>query len=175
MRNLAGLTDPAELEAFEVLAVTQRSEEPLPEGAFDVAHFRAVHRHLFQDVYDWAGEPRTIRMFKDGSPFGYPENFDAALASLFGGLAERDCLRGRDGDAFAAGAAHFLGELNAIHLFREGNGRAQTAFLAMLATEAGHPLDLSRLDPPAWMRAMVQSFYVDTTLLEAEIRSPMTG
>lgn len=143
----------------------------MPDGAFDIAHFKAVHRHLFQDVYDWAGEPRTIRTFKDGSPFGYPENFDAELARLFGGLADRDYLCGRDMDAFADGAAYFLSELNAIHLFREGNGRAQTAFLAMLAAEAGHPLDLARLDPLAWMQAMVHSFYADASLLRAQIRA----
>ncbi|HEY2660676.1 MAG TPA: Fic family protein [Caulobacteraceae bacterium] len=170
LRNRAGLTDPDELEAFEVLSVTQRSEEPLPDGTFDEAHFRAVHRHLFQDVYDWAGAPRTIRMFKDNSPFGYPENFDRELVKLFGGLRERHFLQGRDPDAFAAGAANFLGELNAIHLFREGNGRAQTAFLAMLAAEAGHPLDLARIDPQAWMTAMVRSFYGKEAQLAAQIR-----
>lgn len=170
LRNRAGLTDPDELEAFEVLSVTQRSEEPLPDGAFDPAHFQAVHGHLFQDVYDWAGAPRTIRIFKDNSPFAYPETFGRELDKLFGGLHARDYLRGRDLDAFAAGAAHFLGELNAIHLFREGNGRAQTAFLAMLATEAGHPLDLTRIDPQAWMGAMVRSFYGDEAPLAAQIR-----
>jgi cell filamentation protein len=171
LRNLAGLTDPQELEAFEVLSVTQRSEEPFPDGAFDAAHFRAVHRHLFQDVYDWAGAPRTIRIFKDNSPFGYPETFERELAKLFGGLRDRDYLQGRTAEAFAAGAAHFLGELNAIHLFREGNGRTQTAFLAMLALEAGHPLDLDRVDPRAWMTAMVRSFYGDETQLAAQIRA----
>lgn len=171
LRNCAGLTDPAALEAFEVLSVTQRSEEPLPDGAFDAAHFRAVHHHLFQDVYDWAGVPRTIRMFKDNSPFGYPENFERELARLFDGLRDRDFLKGRDPHRFAAGAAHFLGELNAIHLFREGNGRAQTAFLAMLAAEAGHSLDLSLIDPQTWMAAMVRSFYGKEDQLAAQIRS----
>ena len=151
MRNLAGLTVADQLEAFETLSVTQRSEEALPDGAFDAAHFRAVHRHLFQDVYDWAGEPRTIRMFKETgetfSPFCYPEHFDPQLEALFGWLSDRDLLRGRNADAFAEGAAHFLSELNVIHLFREGNGRAQSAFVAMLAAEAGHPLDLGKLDP----------------------------
>lgn len=73
--------------------MTQRSEEPLPDGRFDAAHFRAVHRHLFQDVYDWAGEPRTIRTFKDGSPFCYPESFEPELAKLFGWLGAWDCPR----------------------------------------------------------------------------------
>ena len=175
MRNRAGLMEPDELEAFEVLSVTQRSEEPLPDGAFDVAHFLAVHRHLFQDVYDWAGAPRTIRIFKDNSPFGYPETFDRELDKLFGGLRERHYLQDRDAEAFAAGAAHFLSELNAIHLFREGNGRAQTAFLAMLAAEAGHPLDLTRIEPNAWMTAMVRSFYGDEIPLATQIRALIIG
>lgn len=143
----------------------------MPDGAFDAAHFRAIHRHLFQDVYDWAGEPRSIRVFKDGSPFAYPENFERELAKLFDGLRDRDWLGGRDADGFAAGAAHLLAELNAIHLFREGNGRTQSAFLAMLAADAGHPLDMTRLDPEAWMRAMVRSFYVDAGDLAKQIRN----
>lgn len=129
-----------------------------------------MHRHLFQDVYDWAGEARTIRTFKDGSPFCFPESFDQELGKLFGWLAAQDFLHGLSADAFAAQAAHFLSELNAIHLFREGNGRAQTAFLAMLAAEAGHPLDFERLDTGAWMHAMIVSFYNGTGLLVAQIR-----
>lgn len=155
LRNRPGLKDPVELEAFEALSVTQRSEEPFPDGAFDAAHFQAVHHHLFQDVYDWAGSRRTIRTFKDGSPFCYPESFEQELGKLFGWLAQRDHPQGLDADAFAVDAAHFLAELNAIHLFREGNGRAQTAFLAMLAASAGHPLEFDKLDPAAWMQAMI--------------------
>lgn len=169
LRNLLGLTDPAELEAFEALSATQRSEEALPAGSFDAAHFQAVHHHLFQDVYDWAGQPRTIRIFKGGSPFCYPESFDQELARLFGWLRDEQYLRGRTSEAFARDAAYFLAELNAIHLFREGNGRAQTAFLAMLAAEAGHPLNFERLDAEAWMHAMIESFYGSHDPLAAEI------
>ena len=125
----------------------------------------------FQDVYDWAGEPRVIRIFKDGIPFGYPETFDAELARVFGWLKDQNFLRERDAGAFAAGAAWFLAELNAIHLFREGNGRTQTAFLAMLSAEAGHPLDLSRIEESDWMAAMVHSFYVDERELATQIKA----
>ena len=169
LRNLAGLTDADALEAFEALSVTQRSEEPFPDGALNAAHFRAVHHHLFQDVYDWAGEPRIIRIFKDGSPFCYPESFDQELGKLFAWLAARDHLQGLDAVRFAEGAAHFLSELNAIHLFREGNGRAQTAFVAMLAAQAGHPMDFERLVPQAWMEAMIVSFYNGSERLAAQI------
>ena len=81
---------------------------------------------------------------------------------------------GRSAASFAEGAAYFLSELNAIHMFREGNGRAQTAFLAMLAAEAGHPMDFAELDPQGWMEAMVHSFYIDPSRLEMQILALIT-
>lgn len=62
---------------------------------------------------------------------------------------------------FAQNAAHFLAEPNAIHPFREGNGRTQLTFLALLADRAGHPLDLDKLDPDVMLDAMVRSFNGD--------------
>jgi cell filamentation protein len=59
------------------------------------------------------------------------------------------------------GAAHLLAELNAVHPFREGNGRTQLAYLALLATKAGHPLALERMDPSAMLAAMIGSFQSD--------------
>jgi fido (protein-threonine AMPylation protein) len=68
-------------------------------------------------------------------------------------------------------AAHFLAELNAIHSFRDGNGRTQLAFLAEVAARAGHPLNLDRLDPEAFLQAMVASFQGEERLLAAQLRS----
>ena len=68
LKNRAGLRDAAALEAFELEMTALRAEEPLPAGRFGPAHYRAVHRHLFQDVYRWAGRYRTVRTSK--SPGG---------------------------------------------------------------------------------------------------------
>ena len=73
LKNLLRIRHQAELEAFEVEISTLRSEEPLPDGDFDPAHYCAVHRHLFQDVYEWAGQYRTVRTSKGGNVFCYPE------------------------------------------------------------------------------------------------------
>jgi cell filamentation protein len=70
---------------------------------------------------------------------------------------------------FATEAAGFLSALNAIHPFREGNGRTQTTFLALLAERAGHPLDLNRLESEKFLAAMIASFKRDDTLLERQI------
>ncbi|MDR3517409.1 MAG: Fic family protein [Azospirillaceae bacterium] len=69
--------------------------------------------------------------------------------------------------AFARGAAHVLAELNAIHAFREGNGRTQLAYLALLALQAGHPLAFERMNPAAMLSAMIASFKADEKPLAA--------
>jgi len=74
-------------------------------------------------------------------------------------------------EVFALAAAHFLATLNAIHPFREGNGRTQTSFLALLADRAGHPLNLDRLVPERFLNAMISSFHGDERSLMAEIRN----
>lgn len=171
LRNRLGLTNQAELDEFEVDAVTQRGTELSPAGRFTPTHFRAVHRHLFQDVYPWAGRYRTIRISKGASMFCYPENIAAQLRTLFAWLAGQDRLSGRNADDFAEAGAHLLSELNAIHAFREGNGRAQMVFFAMLADRAGHPLDLTRLEPEPFLDAMIAAFNGDEGALATQIRS----
>jgi fido (protein-threonine AMPylation protein) len=72
--NRLDLRQQAELDAFEAEISSARADEPLPEGNLDFAHYKAVHHHLFQDVYEWAGKVRTVRIFKGGNPFCFPEN-----------------------------------------------------------------------------------------------------
>jgi cell filamentation protein len=169
--NKLDLRDQGELDDFEAEISSARSGEPLPEGQLDFAHYCAVHHHLFQDVYEWAGTPRTVRMSKQGSPFCFPEHIDAQAAKLFGELKSSHFLEGLPVTEFASKAAHFLAELNVIHAFREGNGRSQLSFFAMLAERAGHPLDLERLDPGAMLDAMIASFDGDETELAQIIAS----
>ena len=158
LRNRLGLRTLAELEKLEAFSTAQRAREPLPIGRLTNAHYRAIHRHLFQDVYDWAGRIRSVRLAKNDSMFCYPENIDREMRRVFEALEGENQLRDLDAEVFAKKAAHFLAELNAIHPFREGNGRTQGIFLGMLAEQAGHPLDFERLDPPAMLQAMVDSF-----------------
>jgi cell filamentation protein len=130
-----------------------------------------VHRHLFQDVYRWAGRYRTVRMSKDQSSFCFPENIAREMRGVFGRLQDADFLRGREKDGFAEGAARFLTYLNAIHPFREGNGRTQLTFTTLLAAKAGHPFELSRLDPESFLQAMIDSFFGDEAPLRRQLRS----
>jgi cell filamentation protein len=158
LKNIPGIRDQAALDDFEAVMTAQRSDEPLPPGRLSVSHYLAIHHHLFQDIFAWAGRFRTVRIGKDGSAFCYPEHIAREMRAAFGRLAQKRHLQGRDRKAFATEAASFLSTLNAIHPFREGNGRTQTTFLALLADRAGHPLNLEKLEPEAFLKAMVASF-----------------
>jgi cell filamentation protein len=158
LKNRADLRSQSELDFFEEEATAQRFAEPLPSGKFDGGHLRAIHCHLFQDVYTWAGALRTVRISKGGSSFCYPENLDREMGRLFADLAKQKNLSGLEADAFAEKAAHFLAELNAIHPFREGNGRTQLTFTTALAAQAGHPFALEQIDPKTMLDATITSF-----------------
>jgi cell filamentation protein len=156
--NLLDIREQAALDAFEADATAERSSQRLPPGRLGYRHYLAIHRHLFRDVYAWAGKIRKVRIAKQGHAFCYPEHIDREMRRLFADLETLKHLRSLDAAPFAAQAAHFLAELNAIHPFREGNGRTQLSFLTVLAERASHPLRFERSPPPAMLDAMIKSF-----------------
>lgn len=158
LRNLLDLHDQTDLDEAELALTLTRFDEAFPAGNLDAIHYLAVHHHLFQDVYAWAGQVRNIRIGKGGNWFCYPEHIEGQLQKAFGELGDTDRLHDLDPDTFAARVAHFLAELNAIHPFREGNGRTQLAFLSMLAVHAGFTFDADVLERDRVIAAMVESF-----------------
>ena len=158
LRNRLELRDQAKLDAFEKEVTSARADEDVPAGRLSYRHYRAIHRHLFQDAYSWAGRVRTVRISKSGNAFGYPEHIEREMKQLFADLKKRKFLQGLGVTEFAEGAAHFLAEVNAIHPFREGNGRTQLSFLKILAERAGHPIAWSVAAHVAILNATVRSF-----------------
>ncbi len=126
---------------MSIIRQFELSEDP-SSSSFDLNHLRAIHRHLFQDVYAWAGQFRTIDMTKGTSRFGSHLHIENYLAKTFVQLAaERDLWRKSPQTVdWADRFAHYLGEINAAHPFREGNGRAQRLFIGQLAQE--HDLEI---------------------------------
>ncbi len=106
-----------------------------------------VHRRLFGALYPWAGELRTVDISKGHSPFVRAQHLRTASDQLFAKFARDNQLRGLAPGDFAAGAARLLADLNALRPFREGNGRAQRAFLQLCGNHAGRQLRWCDLDP----------------------------
>ena len=159
--NKLDLQNQAELDEFEAEISSARASEPLPDGSLDFTHYKAIHHHLFQDVYEWAGRIRTVRISKGGNPFCFPENVDGEAKKLFDDLRMSRHLQDLNSATFSKNAAHFLAELNAIHAFREGNGRSQLTFFVLLADNAGHQLNIDKLKPDEMLAAMITGFAGD--------------
>lgn len=153
LKNLAGLPDSDRLRRFERMVTTLRAEQGSPRGQFDLAHLKAIHRHLFQDVYSWAGELRTIQLSKGGSDFLFTQFLEQGVADVNRRIVRSRFFQGSTAATFAKGASIVMGDLNHCHPFREGNGRTQFQFLKQLAHTAGHKIALSRLDRDAWNAA----------------------
>jgi cell filamentation protein len=155
LRNLLGITDAAELARAEAALSASRlidlERRRLP-GGYDLAHLQAFHRYILGDVYAWAGQLRTVSIAK-GSVFCLPQHLESYAADMLGRLAAADRLRGLAREPFITALAGFLADVNALHPFREGNGRAQRAFFSQLAHDAGHHIAWVRMDPDRNMAA----------------------
>lgn len=147
LRNLVGATTAADLSAAEgdlsfVRALQLLDERPTVSN--DLGELRRIHFHLFQDVYDWAGQLRTVDVRKNvpGAdyflPFGYIEH---AATLCFAELAEEHLLAGLERPTFVERLAYHYEKINYIHPFREGNGRTQRIFWNRVALQAGWQLD----------------------------------
>lgn len=149
LQNRTGTTNAEELQKLESILTTTRLSQlvrsPI-EGHFDVVHLQRIHQHIFQDVYAWAGAFRTVDIGKAGEFwFCRPEFIVLALEDLFGTLHRENNLKVRNRKQFCSRAAYYLGELNAIHPFREGNGRAQREFIREVGLTAGFDIDWSEV------------------------------
>ena len=170
LKNKAGIQGRLVLDAFEADATAVRMlellEQPL-EGRFDFAHLCAIHRHLFQDVYDWAGEIRTVDISRDTSRFANMALIERYLGGVLARLPAENWLRGLQPEPFVARLAHYMGEINATHPFREGNGRTQRVFCALLAEQAGYFIDFESVDQAQMYRVMIANFNGNDKPLEA--------
>jgi cell filamentation protein, protein adenylyltransferase len=162
--NKLGLRTQAELETAEReithAALILLGESPAVP-TYDLQHLQLIHRRIFADIYECAGEIRTVAITK-GSLFCLPQHIEPAAEDIFGAMRGEDCLRGLGRDAFIARLAYYLGEVNALHPFREGNGRVQRAFFEQLTREAGFRIAWQRLDAARNLNASVATMRGDT-------------
>jgi cell filamentation protein len=129
-------------------------------GKLNIAHLKAIHRHIFQDVHPWAGEFRTVNIARPGQfYFAFTEQILPCLDTVFSGLANDMAFDGPvQQTQFCARAAYYMGELNAVHPFRDGNGRTQREFIRQLALKSGYSLNWSGVTRAAMTEASIRSF-----------------
>jgi len=165
LRNLLGIKDQAALDKAEsslsFLQAAKLREQPV-EGKFDLAHLQQIHRRLFGDIYDWAGEIRQGEIQKGDTMFARHLMIDSAARQLFQQLARERRLQELDADHFSQRAAYYLGEINVLHPFREGNGRTQREFMGQLARSAGYDIDWSGISQAEMIQASIDAYNATT-------------
>lgn len=166
LRNVPDLRDAGQLAAYEALNTAARAYELLQNpiaGGSDLAHLKAIHKRIFQDVFTWAGQLRTTMLGKPeslGQPpawFTPPHLLEHEAERIFGWLHRADLLRGLGRIEFARQSARLLAEVNKLHPFREGNGRTQRLFVDALARQAGHELFFDVVSRERMVQASIEA------------------
>ena len=168
--NKFDIRDEATLGEVEGTLTAAKSAQWLnaPEkDTFDFEHYKAIHRFLFADLYDWAGRVRDVNISKKGTVFCPAEKINEQASRLFSYLKEQNFLCGLTKVPFVDGLVDLYCSTNILHPFREGNGRTQRVFLAQLAQNAGYMLNFAKLDGDLLMIATIQSAQGVTDLLRS--------
>jgi len=144
--NKLGIEDAGNLHVAEREIISLRianAKINVITGNFDSLHLRKIHRYIFGDIYEWAGEIRWVNIAK-GNMFCNYEFIEQNADSLFKNLKQEDYLKDTPKEKVPLRLSYYLSEINVLHPFREGNGRTQRLFIEYLAENAGYSVDFSR-------------------------------
>ncbi|MDR1167188.1 MAG: Fic family protein [Deltaproteobacteria bacterium] len=146
LRNKLNIADKDALREVEffcsIKGLARLRDNPVPIK--DIDSLFAIHKRIFQEIYDWAGEPRKVEINKGGTLFFTVARFNNAMVFINGLLAEFKSIDYGEKARLSGKLAEILDTLNFFHPFREGNGRAQREFIRTLALEKGWELDLGK-------------------------------
>lgn len=175
--NLAGLTDAAELHRYERrmagIRTRQLERDPgLIAGDFDLAHLQALHHHLLQDVYPWAGSIRTPGQETEAMGITHcpPEHLPAVLDDVFADITTRRPSLNDADHALAVTADHWSA-LTWTHPMLDGNSRTQRMFFTQYLNDSDWDIDWRAVDADAIHAARHVSFVTeDPSWLAEQLR-----
>ena len=167
-RNKLAIQDPLKLEKVErdISAISAQNLLLQPiTGNFDLAHLQTIHRKLFGNVYDWAGEIRRIDISKGNTRFANFALSKTKAVHFWRSCKAKTICGGWIKIKFAERVAYYLGELNVLHPFREGNGRTLRLFMTQLAMKNGLQIHWQNISAEQMIQACIQAYHVDSSLL----------
>lgn len=127
-------------------------------------HLKDIHRYIFEDVYEWAGEIRWVNIAK-GNMFCNYEYVEAQADILFEKLKKESYLINKTSKQISIQLAYYLSEINVLHPFREGNGRVQRLFIEYLSDGAGYSVDFSNVTSKEMIEASAEAFVCEYRLM----------
>jgi cell filamentation protein len=181
LKNKFGIQSGPKLRPMEAAFTAARRAEIAagigPKPTFDSAYLKALHKHLFQDVYEWAGKTRGDKVTlsdgtiasetefnkADGKDYLYARLLPTSFEQFDKTLRDHDFWRGSERTDFARAVTDIITDFTAMHPFRKGNGRVLRIFLQELAREAGHALDFSVISRERMRHAAIALHELDDT------------
>ena len=164
LKNKLGIRNKEQLEEAErnitALRILQLKTGEL-RGEPNFKYLCKIHKHIFGDIYSWAGKIRTVDISK-GNMFCNSQFILENAEDIFNRLKKENYLQDyKDVNKMSERLAYYLSEINALHPFREGNGRAQREFIIVLARRAGYVVDFSKVSQEEMIQASEKAFYCD--------------
>lgn len=154
LKNKLGITDYSELNNAEkdITFTKFLNIEKTYKTKFDANYLKSIHKHIFEDIFEWAGEFRTVPMYKEelviprlsldyAKPKDIPEKLDSVLNKMNSEKWDEISSLDEKSKLFT----QYLTEIWAIHPFRDGNTRTTLTFANQFSKEHGFPLDLASL------------------------------
>lgn len=168
LKNRLGLLDDALLsEAEREISSVAANEIDFSPPPYDLGYLKRIHQRLFADLYDWAGELRSIDIAKGGTRFCNIHRMEPESAKLFERLRRAQWYEGFERMELVRLVAQLFGDLNVIHPFREGNGRAQRILFEHIIINAGHQISWWEAEPGEWVQANIDAVLCDYRALES--------
>ena len=164
--NLLDLRNAEDLDEAEryINEVASAHLEFIPPP-YSLATLKHVHRTLFEAIYPWAGEIRTLAISKGSTRFCSPEYIEREVAKELAKMADAGWFEGFSRQQLVPAVAESYGTLNVAHPFREGNGRTQRILFEYIIFNAGYLIDWGMVDQEEWIKACIHSYHGDDDLI----------
>ncbi len=144
LKNNFNIRDEYKLNQLERMITEKRTRElsnKITTKKFNFEYLKSIHKYIFQDIYEWAGEIRHLDIAKGNSLFCKATNIESYASDIFKNLEKQNYLKNiKNKEVFCQKLAEIVLDINALHPFREGNGRTQREFIRSLAKESGYEL-----------------------------------
>ncbi len=157
LKNKLNIENENSLEEAE-RDITAKTSENIEYKAppYNLETLKKIHKTLFIDIYEWAGEIRDVSISKGDTLFCMPQHILSNINSIFSNLEKDNSLQGLSQDEFYNKISYYYCEFNMIHPFREGNGRVQRIFFEYLALDNGYLFDWSKVKQDTWLEVNIQ-------------------
>lgn len=159
LRNKLDIRDDSTLnDAEQQLSAVAAATIEFSPPPYNLASLQKIHRTLFSDLYDWAGELRTVGISKQDTRFCQPDYMEKEAGKIFKGMASANWFEGMSRSDLIVAVADAYSDLNVVHPFREGNGRTQRILFEHLVMNVGFEISWWGVENDEWLYANIAAY-----------------